>query len=60
ILVSNATPSLFPSVVPALAVAQTLVALLVASGGRANLREIEKSEAQLKEFAVYLKDSRPR
>ncbi|MBV7486389.1 MurR/RpiR family transcriptional regulator [Bordetella sp. BOR01] len=57
IVVANTTPSLFPSVVPALSVAQTLVALLVASGGRASLQDIEKSEAQLREFAVYLKDS---
>jgi len=47
---------LFPSVVPALSVAQTLVALLVARGGRASLQEIEESEAQLGKFAVYLKD----
>ncbi|AZY48148.1 MurR/RpiR family transcriptional regulator [Bordetella avium] len=56
ILVANATPSLFPSVVPALAVAQALVGLLVARGGQANLSEVEKSEAQLREFAVYTKD----
>ncbi|MBO9356958.1 SIS domain-containing protein [Bordetella petrii] len=56
IVVANATPSLFPSVVPALSVAQTLVALLVARGGRASLQEIEESEAQLGKFAVYLKD----
>ncbi|PLC53254.1 transcriptional regulator [Pollutimonas nitritireducens] len=55
IVAANATPSLFPSVVPALSIAQTLVALLVARGGRASLQEIEKSEAQLREFAVYLK-----
>lgn len=56
IVAGNATPSLFPSVVPALSIAQTLVALLVASGGNASLEEIEKSEGQLREFAVYLKD----
>jgi DNA-binding MurR/RpiR family transcriptional regulator len=53
IVAGNATPSLFPSVLPALSIAQTLVALLVASGGRASLEEIEKSESQLREFAVY-------
>ncbi len=57
IVAANTTPSLFPSVVPALSIAQTLVALLVARGGRSSLQEIEKSEAQLREFAVYLKDS---
>lgn len=56
IVVANATPSLFPSVVPALSVAQTLVALLVARGGRVSLQEIEESEVQLRKFAVYLKD----
>ncbi|MCD0505922.1 MurR/RpiR family transcriptional regulator [Bordetella petrii] len=57
IVAANNTPSLFPSVVPALSVAQTLVALLVARGGQASLQAIEKSESQLREFAVYLKDS---
>ncbi|WP_371820262.1 MurR/RpiR family transcriptional regulator [Verticiella alkaliphila] len=54
IVVGNASPSLFPSVAPALAVAQALAALLLASGGAASLREVEKSEAQLRDFAVYL------
>jgi DNA-binding MurR/RpiR family transcriptional regulator len=56
IIVANTTPSLFPSVVPALSIAQTLVALLIASGGETSLQEIEKSEAQLRQFAVYVKD----
>lgn len=51
---SNQTPSLFPSVVPALAVAQTLVAMLVASGGKTSLNEIARSEAQLAEFDTYV------
>lgn len=54
IVVANATPSLFPSVVPALSVAQMLVALLVADGGAASLEEIKRSEAQLRDFDVYL------
>ncbi|KAA0911912.1 MurR/RpiR family transcriptional regulator [Pusillimonas sp. ANT_WB101] len=53
IVVPNATPSFFPSVVPAMAVAQTIVALLIASGGKKSLREIEKSEEQLRDFSVY-------
>jgi DNA-binding MurR/RpiR family transcriptional regulator len=57
IIASNATPSLFPSVVPAMEAAQILAALLIASGGQASLREVEKSEAQLRQFAVYLKDA---
>lgn len=54
IVVPNATPSFFPSVVPAMSVAQTLVAMLMASGGEDSLEEIRKSEAQLRDFAVYL------
>lgn len=53
ILVATSTPSFFPSVVPAMSVAQTLVAMLLARGGKESLREIEKSEAQLREFSVY-------
>lgn len=53
IVVTNNTPSLFPSVLPALAVAQTLVALLVANSGEETLREIANSEAQLHSFSVY-------
>lgn len=56
IVVGVATPSLFPSVVPALAVAQTLVALLIAQGGAESLKEIERSEAQLAQFSVYLQE----
>jgi DNA-binding MurR/RpiR family transcriptional regulator len=53
IVVANSTPSLFPSVIPALAVAQTLVALLVANSGEKTLREIANSEAQLERFDVF-------
>ncbi|MFA4912829.1 MAG: MurR/RpiR family transcriptional regulator [Burkholderiaceae bacterium] len=56
IVVPNATPAFFPSVVPAMAIAQTLVALLIASGEQASLDEIERSETQLRDFSVYLKD----
>lgn len=54
IVVRNATPSLFPSVVPALAVSQTLAALLVANGSEDSLQKIANSEAQLKRFSVYV------
>ncbi len=56
IVIGNATPSLFPSVVPALSVAQTLVALLLANGGADSLREIARSEAQLDQFSVYTQE----
>ena len=58
IVVPNATPSFFPSVVPAMSVAQTLVALLIASGGKDSLKEIEKSEEQLRDFSVYMQEGR--
>lgn len=54
VIVPNRTPSLFPSVVPAMSVAQILVAMLVARGGKKSLQEIKKSEAQLQRFAVYV------
>lgn len=57
IVAANPTPSLFPSVVPAMEVAQILAALLIASGGEASLKEVAKSEAQLSQFSVYLKDA---
>ncbi|WP_152222913.1 MurR/RpiR family transcriptional regulator [Pseudomonas sp. SCB32] len=54
VVVRNSTPSLFPSVVPALAVSQTLAGLLVANSNEDSLREIANSEAQLKSFQVYI------
>jgi len=54
ILAANATPSLFPSVVPALSVAQTLAAMLVKHSGEESVRDIANSEAQLKRFHVYV------
>lgn len=57
VVVPNTTPAFFPSVLPAMSIAQTLVALLIAEGGQDSLSEIERSEMQLKEFSVYLKDA---
>lgn len=54
ITVKNDTPSLFPSITPLISVAQTLVAMLVASGGKSSVQQITKSETQLEEFDVYL------
>lgn len=54
ITIKNETPSLFPSITPLVAVAQTLVAMLVSSGGKKSLREIASSETQLAQFDVYL------
>src|SRR5690606_5898376 len=54
IVVPNATQSVCPSVVAAMSVAQTLVAMLMASGGEDSLEEVRKSDAQLRDFSVYL------
>lgn len=54
IVIQNQTPSLFPSVVPVLAVAQSLITLLVSSGGEDSLREVELSEKQLASFNTYV------
>ncbi|MBF8781251.1 MurR/RpiR family transcriptional regulator [Pseudomonas fulva] len=56
LLAPNTTPSLLPSVLPALAISQTLAALLVANSADASMQEIANSEAQLRHFNVYLKD----
>lgn len=55
IVIQNQTPSLFPSIIPALAVAQSMVALLVSSGGEKSIREIELSEQQLASFNTYVR-----
>ncbi|GGF28377.1 DNA-binding protein [Aliidongia dinghuensis] len=53
LLVATATPSFFHSIVPMVALAQALLALLVARGGDAALARIEESERQLARFGVY-------
>lgn len=54
IVVENTTPSLFPSIVPVMSIAQTLVAMLVAGGGRNSLGKIRKSETQLRDLQIYV------
>ncbi len=54
IVVSNATPSLFPTILPGFAVAQALVALLVSESGDETMAEIARSELQLDSFGVYV------
>ena len=56
LLVGTATPSFFHSIVPMVALAQALLALLVARGGDATLAAIESSERQLARFQVYWTD----
>ncbi|MBI3710475.1 MAG: MurR/RpiR family transcriptional regulator [Proteobacteria bacterium] len=56
LVVSNETTSFFPSVLPAMAVAQTLVALLVANGKAETERLLSLSAQQLESFDVYVVD----
>ena len=56
LVVSNASPSFFPSLVPAVSVLQTLVALLIAQAGAGSLADLANSERQLKSFNVYVED----
>jgi DNA-binding MurR/RpiR family transcriptional regulator len=53
VLAPNAGVSLFPSVLPAMAVAHALASLMIAAGGTATLDQIRKSEAQLKRLRTY-------
>jgi DNA-binding MurR/RpiR family transcriptional regulator len=53
VLAPNAGVSLFPSVLPAMAVAHALASLMIAAGGAATLDQIRKSEAQLKRLRAY-------
>ena len=55
ILAPNSNLSVFPSVVPHMAVAHTLAQLMVSSGGEDTLTEVTNSEAQLRQFGVYVR-----
>jgi DNA-binding MurR/RpiR family transcriptional regulator len=55
IILSTAAKSLFPTLVPTVAAAQILAALLVSRGSDDTLREIERSETQLGRFGVYMR-----
>jgi DNA-binding MurR/RpiR family transcriptional regulator len=52
-VISNSSKSLFPTVLPALAIAQVLVTLLVSAGNEDTLAAITRSQEQLDEFGVY-------
>jgi DNA-binding MurR/RpiR family transcriptional regulator len=54
-IVSNATPTFFPTILPAMAVAQALMALLLAESGEETMAAIARSETQLNAFDVYLR-----
>lgn len=53
LLVGTDGPALFKSVVPAIAVAQALVAQMLAQGGQGALDAVAESELQLDRFAAY-------
>lgn len=53
LVVSNDSPSLFHSIVPALGVAEALVMLMIARGGTKALSALEDSEEQLNGFDAY-------
>lgn len=56
LLVGTDGPALFKSVVSAMAVAQALVAQILAQGGQAALDAVAESERQLGEFEAYWPD----
>lgn len=49
-------PSFFHSMTAAMAMVETLLALLVARGGRAAVKAIARSRAQLLAFAAYWRE----
>jgi len=55
IVVSNETPSLFHSILPALAIAESLIALLLVGGQEETMAELKRSEEQLDAFGVYMR-----
>ncbi len=59
LVVASRGPALFRSVVPAVAVAQILVALLLAQGGTRALAAVAESEEQLERFSAYWPDEEP-
>lgn len=52
-VIGNSSASLFPTVLPALAIAQLLATLLVSGGDEELLIAVERSERQLNSFGVY-------
>ncbi|MDH3739840.1 MAG: MurR/RpiR family transcriptional regulator [Alphaproteobacteria bacterium] len=53
LLVGTDGPAIFKSIVPAMAVAQTLVAQMLAQGGQSALDAVAESELQLDRFETY-------
>ncbi|GAB4449524.1 MAG: MurR/RpiR family transcriptional regulator [Rhodocyclaceae bacterium] len=53
ILIPVASTSFFPSITPGIAVAETLIEILVSMGGEATVGRIENAERQLRESGAY-------
>jgi DNA-binding MurR/RpiR family transcriptional regulator len=60
IVVSNTTSSLIQTIIPSLAVAQALAALLLSESGPESMRALGRSELQLHSFNVYFEERRER
>ena len=58
LLTATSTPSFFHSIISMIALVQTLLALLVARGGKQALEAIEQSERQLDWFGAYWNEDR--
>ena len=59
LIVGTSSTSFFQSIVGAVSVAQLLVTLMIAQGGKKTLEALEESEGQLHEFSAYWME-RPR
>ncbi len=59
LVVASRGPALFRSIVPAVAVAQTLAALMLAQGGARALAAVAEAEEQLAQFSAYWPDEKP-
>jgi DNA-binding MurR/RpiR family transcriptional regulator len=59
-LVATSGPTLFQSIVAAQSLAQTIIAFLVARGGRAALAAIAASEADFRRYQAYWTDNKGR
>ncbi|MHA1566242.1 MAG: MurR/RpiR family transcriptional regulator [Alphaproteobacteria bacterium] len=59
LIVASRGPALFRSIVPSMAVAQTLAALMLAQGGARALAAVAEAEEQLALFSAYWPEEKP-
>ena len=52
-IIANASPSFFRSITPAMALAESIVAALLAQGGADSLNNLRNAEQQLQRFSAY-------